>query len=267
MEKKELFIREMAPGIYLMDEAHEATGYLVIGDDKACMIDTMNGYNDLNRAVREITDKPVFVINTHGHPDHIFGNIYFSQAYLHPADLELARMFAEEPEFVRICEENHFSMPPFSEVREGDVFDLGGRHLEVYELPGHTPGGIVLLLREDRILFTGDGINHHLWMQLDGCTTMDMLVKNLDRIMFLEEKADRILHGHADDFDDISLMRCLRNGAEELAEGKTENDLPYHYFGGEVRQHPFACLPGRHYQSENHVIIYDPETYMKRGGD
>ena len=263
MEKKELFIQEMAPGIYLMDEAHEATGYLVIGDDKACMIDTMNGYNDLNRAVREITDKPVFVINTHGHPDHIFGNIYFSQAYLHPADLELARMFAEEPEFVRICEENHFSMPPFSEVREGDVFDLGGRHLEVYELPGHTPGGIVLLLREDRILFTGDGINHHLWMQLDGCTTMDMLVKNLDRIMFLEEKADRILHGHADDFDDISLMRCLRNGAEELAEGKTENDLPYHYFGGEVRQHPFACLPGRHYQSENHVIIYDPETYMK----
>ena len=267
MEKKELFIQEMAPGIYLMDEAHEATGYLVIGDDKACMIDTMNGYNDLNRAVREITDKPVFVINTHGHPDHIFGNIYFSQAYLHPADLELARMFAEEPEFVRICEENHFSMPPFSEVREGDVFDLGGRHLEVYELPGHTPGGIVLLLREDRILFTGDGINHHLWMQLDGCTTMDMLVKNLDRIMFLEEKADRILHGHADDFDDISLMRCLRNGAEELAEGKTENDLPYHYFGGEVRQHPFACLPGRHYQSENHVIIYDPETYMKKGGD
>ena len=267
MEKKELFIREMGPGIYLMDEAHEATGYLVIGDDKACMIDTMNGYNDLNRAVREITDKPVFVINTHGHPDHIFGNIYFSQAYLHPADLELARMFAEEPEFVRICEENHFSMPPFSEVREGDVFDLGGRHLEVYELPGHTPGGIVLLLREDRILFTGDGINHHLWMQLDGCTTMDMLVKNLDRIMFLEEKADRILHGHADDFDDISLMRCLRNGAEELAEGKTENDLPYHYFGGEVRQHPFACLPGRHYQSENHVIIYDPETYMKKGGD
>ena len=267
MEKKELFIQEMAPGIYLMDEAHEATGYLVSGDDKACMIDTMNGYNDLNRAVREITDKPVFVINTHGHPDHIFGNIYFSQAYLHPADLELARMFAEEPEFVRICEENHFSMPPFSEVREGDVFDLGGRHLEVYELPGHTPGGIVLLLREDRILFTGDGINHHLWMQLDGCTTMDMLVKNLDRIMFLEEKADRILHGHADDFDDISLMRCLRNGAEELAEGKTENDLPYHYFGGEVRQHPFACLPGRHYQSENHVIIYDPETYMKKGGD
>ncbi len=264
---KDLYIREMCPGIFLMDEAHEATGYLVVGNEKACVIDTMNGYNDLNKAVREITDKPVTVINTHGHPDHIFGNIYFDHGYLHPADRGLAAMFAEEPEFVRACEEHGFSMPPFRDTREGDVFDLGGRHLEVYELPGHTPGGIVLLLPEDRILFTGDGINHHLWMQLEGCTTMDTLVKNLDRIMFLEKKADRILHGHANDFDDISLMRCLRNGAEELAEEKTEHDLPYRYFGGEVCQHPFTCLPDRHYQSEEHVICYDPETYMKKKGN
>ena len=254
----ELFIKEMAPGIYLMDEAHEATGYLVVGGDKACVIDTMNGYNDLYAAVRGITDKAVTVINTHGHPDHIFGNMYFDHAWLHPADLPLARSFAEDPGFVRMLEERHRTMPPFLEVREGDVFDLGGRHLEVYELPGHTAGGIVLLLREDRILFTGDSINHHLWMQLDGCSPMDEFVRNLDRILFLEERADRILHGHADDYDDISLMRCLRDGAEALANGDTSHDLPYHYFGGEARQHPFACLPGRHYQSDQHVICYNP---------
>ena len=85
-------------------------------------------------------------------------------------------------------------------------------------------------------------------------------MKNLDRILFLEQKADRILHGHADGFDDISLMRCLRDGAEELANGRTSSDMPYHYFGGEVRQHPFACLPDRHYQSADHVICYDPDT-------
>ena len=256
--EKELFIKEVCPGIYLMDEAHEATGYLVIGEEKACVIDTMNGYNDLYQAVRKITDKPVFVINTHGHPDHIFGNVYFDKAYLHPADLPMARMFTESPEYQKLLEEKQLKVPPFSEIHEGDVFDLGGRHLEVFELPGHTPGGIVLLLQEDRILFTGDGINHHLWMQLEGCTSMDELVKNLDRIMFLEEKADRILHGHADDFDDISLMRCLRNGAQELCDGKTENDLPYHYFNGTAHamQHPFSCLPDRHYQSPHSVICY-----------
>ena len=259
MEKK-LYIREVAPGVYLMDEAHEATGYLVVGAEKACVIDTMNGYNDLHRAVREITDKPILVVNTHGHPDHIFGNVYFDHAYLHPADLPLALSFTEHPDFLRFFGERGLRMPPFREVREGDVFDLGGRHLEVYELPGHTPGGILLLLREDRILFTGDSINHHLWMQLDGCAPMDEFVKSLDRILFLEKEADRILHGHADGFDDISLLRCMRNGAEELCLGRTENDSPYWYFGNEARQHPFACLPDRHYHTDQHVICYRPET-------
>ena len=261
--EKPLYIREMCPGVYLMDEAHEATGYLVVGKSKACMIDTMNGYNDLYRAVRKITDKPVTVINTHGHPDHIFGNVYFDGAFLHPADLALARSFADDPGFAAFCAEKGVTMPPFREVREGAVFDLGERHLEVYGLPGHTPGGIVLLLKEDRILFTGDSVNHHLWMQLDGCLPMDAFVKSLDRILFLEREADRILHGHAAGFDDISLMRCLRNGAEELCLGRTEKDTPYHYFGGEARQHPFACLPDRHYQQDSHVICYRPETLPK----
>ena len=264
MENKELWIKEMCPGVYLMDEAHEATGYLVVGEKEACVIDTMNGYNDLYQAVRQLTDKPVTVVNTHGHPDHIFGNIYFDRAYLHPKDRALARMFEEEPDFIRLCEERRLRMPPFIDVREGDVFDLGGRHLEVYELPGHTPGGILLLLREDRILFTGDSVNHHLWMQLEGCAPFPEFVKSLDRIMFLTEKADRILHGHAQDFDDISLLPCLRGGAHELSEGKTGNDLPYHYFGGEVRQHPFACLPGRKYSQDEHVICYDPAALARQ---
>ena len=96
-------------------------------------------------------------------------------------------------------------------------------------------------------------------MQLDGCLPMGEFLQKLDRIMFLEQEADRILHGHARGFDDISLLRCLRNGVEELSEGHTENDLPYHYFGGEARQHSFSCLPGRQYQQEDHVICYMPD--------
>ena len=172
MEEKKLFIKEVLPGIFLMDEAHEATGYLVTGRDRACVIDTMNGYCDLYQAVRKITDKPVTVVNTHGHPDHIFGNMYFEEAYMNPADGELARMFTESPEFLEYAGEKGHIMPPFRDIRPGDVIDLGGRTLEVFGLPGHTPGGILLLLREDRVLFTGDSINHHLWMQLDGCLPM-----------------------------------------------------------------------------------------------
>ena len=258
--EKELFIKEIRPGVYLMDEAHEATGYLVVGESRACVIDTMNGYNDLYQAVRKLTDKPLIVVNTHGHPDHIFGNVYFDEAYMNPADLPLSRIFTEDPEFLKQCSENDLKMPPFRDIHPGEVIDLGGRTLEVFALPGHTPGGILLLLREDRILFTGDSINHHLWMQLDGCLPMKAFLKELDRILFLEDRADIILHGHAHDVDDISLLRCMRNGVEEICEGKMEVDMPYEWFGGVARQHPFQCDSDKFYQQKDHVICYQPDN-------
>lgn len=255
--EKELFIKELKPFLYLMDEAHEATGYLVIGEEKACVIDTMVGFNDLKKAVQKITDKPLIVVNTHGHPDHIFGNVFFEEAYMNPLDYELAEAFIQnEPTFIAACEERGVKMPPFRPVKGGDVIDLGGKTLEIYDIPGHTMGGILLLLKEDRILFTGDSVNHHLWMQLDGCLPLDEYVKNLDKVMFLENEADLILHGHAQDFDDISLMRCLRNGLVEICEGKTDNDLPYEWSGGVDRQHPFSLMEGKKYQQMESVICY-----------
>ncbi len=257
--EKELFIKEMKPYLYLIDENHEATCYLVIGSEKACLIDTMMGYNDLGAAVKKLTDKPVTVVNTHGHPDHIFGNVYFDKAYIHPRDIPMAKEFENEPEFIAECEKHGLSMPPFEEIKGGDVIDLGGKTLTVYEIPGHTPGGILLLLKEDRILFTGDAINHHLWLQIPGALPLEECVAALDNVMFLENEADVILHGHARDYDDISLMRCVRDGIQEICDKKTENDLPYIYFDGlaEGKQHPFKVLPDRKYQQEDHVICYN----------
>ena len=254
--EKELFLKELRPGIYLMDEAHEATGYIVVGNEKACVIDTMNGYNDLHKVVRSITDKPIIVVNTHGHPDHVFGNVFFDEAYMNPKDNALAATFLSDPEFIEACKKENLTMPEFKPIKGGDVIDLGGKTLEVYDLPGHTPGGILLLLKEDRILFTGDSINHHLWMQLDGCLPMEDFVKELDKVMFLEKEADFILHGHARDFDDISLMHCLREGAVEICEGKTENDLPYTWFGGVGKQHAFKLEDDKNYQQMDSVICY-----------
>lgn len=254
---KELFIKEVRPGIYLMDEAHEATGYLVIGEERACVIDTMNGYNDLHQAVRRITDKPLIVVNTHGHPDHIYGNVYFKEAFISPDDRALVRQFTDDdPEFAKYFLQNGLNMPPFRDIGPGDVIDLGGRTLEIYALPGHTPGGILLLLKEDRVLFTGDSVNHHLWMQLEGCLPLHEYVRELDKVMFLQDKADIILHGHARDADDISLLRCMKRGIEQICEGKTAEDVPYQWFGGTDLQHPFRCEPDRHYQQSDHVICY-----------
>ena len=260
-EKLELFITQLRPDLYLMDEGHMATGYIVVGDEKVCVIDTMNGFNDLKSEVRKITDKPIVVINTHGHPDHIFGNVYFDEAYLDPKDFELAESFVKLPEFIEACEKYNLVMPPFKPINAGDIIDLGGKTLEIFEIPGHTPGGILILMREDKILFTGDSINHHLWMQLDGCMKISDYIKVLDGLMFLEDRADLILHGHSRGFDDISLLRCMRQGAVEICEGKTQGDMPYEWFGGVASQHHFALEEGKQYsQYENSLIVYKSDN-------
>ncbi len=218
----------------------------------------MMGYKDINKAVSELTDKPVMVVNTHGHPDHIFGNVYFDEAYINPKDIPLTEEFVNDPEFIKICEIRGLSMPPFKEIKGGDVIDLGGKTLEVYDVPGHTEGGICLLLKEDRILFVGDAVNHHLWLQVPGALPLKECAEALDRILFLEDKADLILHGHAQDYDDISLIRCVRDGIYEIVDGKTENDPPYEWFGGIGRTHAYKVAEGKHYQQDDHVICYQP---------
>lgn len=252
----EIVVKKIRDDIYLLDEDHEATGYLVVGEDKALVIDTMNAHCNLKATVRSLTDKPLMVVNSHGHPDHIFGNMYFEEAYMNPEDTELSRMFLDTDAFREYIEERGQVMPPFKDIRGGDVIDLGGKTLEVYDIPGHTKGSILLLLKEDRILFVGDSINHHLWLQLDGCPPVSEYVKTLESLMFLEDKADILLHGHAGREDDISLMSCILNGLREIAEGKTGNDLPYEYFGGIARQHPFAVMKDKNYSSSEHVICY-----------
>lgn len=61
--------------------------YLVAGEEKAALIDTGMGFPGLRQLVERLTDKPVIVLNTHGHLDHIGGNDEFDYIYLHPDDL------------------------------------------------------------------------------------------------------------------------------------------------------------------------------------
>ena len=64
------------------------------------MIDTMIGYEDVHAVVRTLTDLPLVVVNTHGHCDHIYGNIYFEEAYIHPKDIELTKREFEDKRIV-----------------------------------------------------------------------------------------------------------------------------------------------------------------------
>ncbi len=241
MEKR-IKVKQLTEHIYLLDDAGEATGYLVVGNDKALIIDTMNGYEDVKAVARTITELPLMVVNTHGHCDHIYGNVYFEEAYLHPADFALAEEHSSFPEFVEELEKHGLKMPPFREILDGAVIDLGGATVEVIHLPGHTLGGICLLYGEERVLFTGDGINCHLWMQLDHSLQLKELKANMEKISWVKDKADKILHGHTRDFEDISLFDELYKGVKDLVEHPelAETDADYNWFGGVAKQHVFG---------------------------
>lgn len=233
-------VKQMNDNIWLLDDNGAATGYLVVGEKRAAVIDTMNGLEDVAAVCREITSLPITVINTHGHCDHIFGNLYFpGPCLMHPADNELAVEMCKIPEFVQACEQFHISMPPFAPIQDGEEIDLGGLTLQAIQLPGHTEGSILLLLKEQRVLFTGDSINRHFWAQLDESLPMGRIVEELDKVMWVREKADRILHGHAQDWEPIDLIVWMRNAAAEIVAGKTENDPDYQWHGGVDKHHPY----------------------------
>ena len=240
MENK-IKVKQLSDHIYAMDDLG-STGYVVLGNEKALVIDTMNASDDLGAVVRSITDLPAMVVNTHGHGDHICGNIFFEEAYIHPDDLSLAIEFSQYPGFVDAIRAHGLSMPPFKEIHDGETIDLGGATLDVIHLPGHTRGGICLLYREERVLFTGDGINCHLWMQLDHSLPIKEFKKNLEGISWVKEKADRILHGHTMDYIGISLLDELYQGVCELTEHPEvcETDSDYQWFGGMDKKHIFG---------------------------
>ncbi len=253
MAEQRAKIKQLLPHLYLIDDAGESVCYVIEGKTHAMVIDTANGHEDLQKIVRTLTNLPLIVVDTHGHPDHIFGNVYFDEAWLHPDDFALADSFFDE---MKEGDQAGGLKPcPVKPLAIGQVFDLGELELEVVSLRGHTPGSIGLLDRKDRILFTGDGINTHLWMQLDGCSSIREL---REMLIALKEKHghefDYILHGHDQGLRAAApTIDQLIRGCDELLAGKTENDKPYFYFGNEALQHPLNA------DDPNQIIAYTKE--------
>lgn len=157
-------VTELAPGVRLLSGVpDECCIYLVEGTERALLIDPGFGIGDIRAEAASLTSLPLTAVNTHGHGDHSGGDMFFDTVYMHPAAEEDARGALElnrtklSPdqirEMERILANGSFRVQP---IGDGFVFDLGGRELEVIEIPGHTSGCIALLDRKNRLLFSGD---------------------------------------------------------------------------------------------------------------
>ncbi len=80
--------------IYEDGQFEEVISYLVLGGERAALIDTGNGISDIKALVDGITELPVAVVNTHTHGDHIGGNHQFSEVAVY--DSEFSRENAKK---------------------------------------------------------------------------------------------------------------------------------------------------------------------------
>ena len=242
-------IIQIRPNVYLIDDAGDSTCYLITGSKCALLVDSVNGYEDLKAITKTLTDLPVIVVNTHGHGDHIYGNVYFEEAWLHPADFALYDQFFGYAK--DIMEQNNLKPCPVKALEIGQIFDLGGVQLEVVDLSGHTAGSIGLLDKDARIIYTGDGLNTHLWMQLDHSLPISTMLETFRKLKAEHgQDFDYVAHGHTKVLRDKEILDWMIQGCEDILAGRTEQDMDYQYFGGVCRQHPISGTPGE-------VIVYN----------
>lgn len=164
--------------------------YLVVGDREGVSIDTGYGAGNIREYLQTLTDKPVRnVINTHHHFDHSANNSYFEKAYMHPAAFDRATI--PYASFAGIDFPRDYE---FAAVREGDTYDLGGRTLEFFWIPDHTPDGIAILDRKERIFFLGDEL-----MPMPMGKTLNVPVRTfagyLEKLLAHRDEFDRLFTG------------------------------------------------------------------------
>lgn len=166
------------PGVTAIFEPchfQEVASFLIEGSRCALLFDSGMGLGNIKAVVDALTNKPVTLVNSHSHFDHVGGNWQFGETHLlnvPEAVRKLENGFSlPEDDENRSPEALHLSCRPWFDlarfcvrpcrvvpIQEGDRFDLGGRTLRVLATPGHSRDGIMLADDANRILFTGDTV-------------------------------------------------------------------------------------------------------------
>lgn len=202
-------VKEVSKGIWSFEEDHSSC-FLVVGHDRALLIDTSRGTTDLYTEVRKITDLPVTLVNTHSDLDHTGNNAKFEEdCWIHPEELAKLRLKGG-------------LKGDYKPAKEGHVFDLGGRKLRVIECPGHTDGSIALFEEETGVLFTGDTVSEaSIYMFGDG-RDGDKLIKSLRKLEVMGDAVKFLYPSHGPCpvepegiYNELAeLMESIKNGAK-----------------------------------------------------
>lgn len=202
--------------------------YLVLGTEKALLIDTGMGIGSLKETVRKITDLPIVLVNTHCHPDHAGGNAEFDPALINPADLDVfERMATREfrvQDVSRMPNGEHFASllqpigPKPAFATDGQVIDLGGRSVKLIFTPGHTHGSLCVYDEATGALFSGDNIMANETALVEwNATSVEEFIESMEKLSSL--RITRILSGHRPNDNPPDLLQRKLECARQILNG------------------------------------------------
>jgi len=208
-------VYKVAAGVFAIYEPHQAEeviSYLIVGHKQAVLFDTGMGIGNIRNVTSRLTSRPVVVLNSHTHNDHVGGNWQYgfiygmdtdftrknakgsredAQAELAPGEIcgDLPKGFDAKTYATKPWKISHF-------IRDGFRVNLGGRTLEVIATPGHTPDAIALIDRENGLLFTGDTYYPApIWLFRPE-TDLDAYVVSVKRLAALAPEVKLVLGAH-----------------------------------------------------------------------
>jgi glyoxylase-like metal-dependent hydrolase (beta-lactamase superfamily II) len=179
--------KTIAPGLTHISDGGEDSIYLFEGESQAVLFDTGFGLFDLAAYVGRLTDKPLDVFQTHGHPDHAMGCYQFPEVRMHAADIPMCRepMPEEEVGFIRdrffggsfpqtFPLEKWRARRPYPVPLDRDSYEYDDFRIDVIHTPGHTRGQVAYHIRPFGYLIVGDTLVHATtWMQLPESTDLE----------------------------------------------------------------------------------------------
>jgi glyoxylase-like metal-dependent hydrolase (beta-lactamase superfamily II) len=249
-------VYKVAPGVFAIYEPHQAEeviSYLIVGHKQAVLFDTGMGISDIRKVTARLTSRPVVVLNSHTHDDHVGGNWQFTfvygmdtdftranakgsrddaQAEITPDQLcgDLPKGFNPKTYATKPWKISHF-------IHDGFKVNLGGRTLEVVSTPGHTPDAISLLDRENGLLFTGDTYYPApIWLFRPE-TDLDAYVESVKRLAALAPQVKLVLGAHNIPVAEPSVIPALVDAIRAVRAGQGEvkpesQGKAIHTFGG-----------------------------------
>jgi hydroxyacylglutathione hydrolase len=183
--------------------------YLVYDDTKECIIFDPGCYTKeekrhLSQQIREMELKPVRLINTHCHIDHVFGNKYVCDTY--GLDLEMHKgeipVLQAVPQVCQLYGIPNYEPSPEPKIYldEGDEIRFGNTVLKAIFTPGHSPASLSFYNEEEGYLIAGDVLFRESIGRTDlpGGDHATLINSIKDKLLTLGDEV-RVYPGHGED--------------------------------------------------------------------